>query len=113
MISLMLRYLFPKRGLWSVPRVLSAEYERTDMTRDQQLIMMAGLARDPQAAQSVFDKLVIEHGDKVYETIEFHLRRQYARTLEQRFWSMVRRILGEKEPRKYVERADKKREPRL
>src|SRR6056297_2062971 len=109
MISLMLRYLFPKRGLWSVPRVLSAEYERTDMTRDQQLIMMAGLARDPQAAQSVFDALRVEHGEHVYKYIEFHLRRQYARSLEERFWSMVRRILGEKEPRKYVERADKKR----
>ncbi len=112
MINRVLRYLFPRRRFWSVPREISAEYDRTQITREQQLIMMCGLARDPQAAQNVFDQLKAKYGDDVYRRIELHLRRQHARTLKERFWSMMRRLLGEKEPRKYIEKRRRK-EPRL
>jgi len=104
MLLRILRYLYPYRKLYRVPHKITAEYDRTAMTTEAQIIMMAGLARDPDAAQTIYDDLKAEHGENVLQHIRFELRRRRAYTAKERFMMMLRGILGEHEPRKFERR---------
>ncbi|MEO1440946.1 MAG: hypothetical protein AAFV33_11115 [Chloroflexota bacterium] len=101
MISQIIRYLLPPRRLSSPPKHISAEYMRGDFTTEQQLVMMAGLARDPERAAALYAELEAEHGEDVLDYIRLQIKRNRSSTIQERFLMMVRRILGEAEPRKY------------
>lgn len=106
MLKRVMRYLYPHRRLHRVPRRITATYERDQMSIDAQLMMMAGLARDPADARRMFAQLQREHGDRVYEHIELQVRRQRASTARERFWMLVRRMIGEGEFRRYERRRE-------
>lgn len=91
-------YLLPPRKLRAVPRHISADYDRPAMSTEQQLVLMAGLARDPDAAQKKWDQLERKHGENTLQHIRFLLRKRRAKTVKQRFWMLMRRLLGEQEP---------------
>lgn len=74
------------------------------MTQQQRLIIMAGLARDPAEAQTIYRELKRLHGDKVNEHIYLELERNRAHTFNEKLWMLIRQILGEEEPRRYEAR---------
>ena len=67
-------------------------------------ILMAGLARDPTEAGMIFEQMKAEHGDEVFQYIQLELRRKRTKTFKERLWMLLRRALGEGEPRKYERR---------
>lgn len=90
-------YFFPKRKLHRIPRHISALYARDEITKEQSILMMAGLARDPQEAQNIYIRLKTEHGDKIWDYVEFNVRRARVGTFQQRLMKLMRRIFGEME----------------
>ena len=104
MINRLIRYLLPPLQMYSVPRRISAEYQRAQMSAEEQLIMMAGLARDPADARRVYQALERQHGDGVYEHLQLQLMRQRGQTVRQRWLTLIRTILGEGEPRQMTRR---------
>lgn len=90
-------YFFPKRKLHRIPRHISAQYARDEITKAQAIIMMAGLARDPAEAQGVYESLKEKHGDKVWDYVEFNVRRKRYGTFWQRLMKLMRKIFGEDE----------------
>lgn len=97
MLAQLIRYLFPKREFHRVPRKVTALYDRGELNHQQALVMMAGLARDPQEAQKVFDELYATHGDKTHEHIKLELRRKRTQSARERFIKLLRDIFGEYE----------------
>lgn len=106
-----IRYFWPRRKMHRVPKSISAEYDRVGMTPEQQIIIMSGLARDPAEAAQVFADLEAEYGDSVFQMIRLELKRQRTKTFGERWWMLVRKVLGEEEPRKYTKR--KKPDPKI
>lgn len=106
MIAKIIRYLYPRRRLHSIPKHITAEYVREQMNTDEQLIMMAGLARDPDEAKHVYQGLHQTHGNKVYRHIQLILKRKRTTTARERLMMLLRQLLGEDEPRKYARRRD-------
>lgn len=90
-------YFFPKRKLHRIPKEISAQYARDEISKAQAIIMMAGLARDPQQAQQIYEGLREKHGNKVWDYVEFNVRRQRVGTVGQRFMRLMRKIFGESE----------------
>ena len=103
MIRHIIKYIYPPRRMYSIPKHISAEYDRVQMTPEEELILMAGMARDPAGAREAFVDLEQEHGNQVWQYIQLQLRKKRTMTAKQRFWMLVRQVLGEGEPRK-VER---------
>lgn len=104
MISKFIRYLFPPRGMYRVPRHITAAYRRADMSKEEQLIIMAGLARDPPEAKRVFERIQARHGEHTYKYIQLELKRRRSQTIKERLLGMFRAMLGETEPRRYERR---------
>lgn len=104
MISKLIRYIFPPRRMYSVPKQVSAEYDRVQMTPEEELILMAGMARDPAGARAKFVELEQDYGNLVWDYINLQLRKKRTLTAKQRLWMLTRQILGEGEPRKYEHR---------
>lgn len=90
-------YFFPKRGLHRIPKEISAKYARNEITKAQAIIMMAGLARDPQHAQLTYENLKKQHGDKIWDYVELHVRRHRTGTFKHRLMKLMRKIFGEME----------------
>jgi hypothetical protein len=111
MIQRILRYLYPPRKLHRIPRTISAEYKRQAIRPDAQLIMMAGLARDPHDGRRVFNELADQHGEKVFDHIYFEIRRQRSSTARERWMRLLRQIMGENEPVAVTRRI--KRDPKV
>lgn len=97
MINKIRRYFFPRRKLHQLPKHISAEYTRRNITTHQAIIMMAGLALDPAEAQFVYDTLREQHGDKVWQYVRFEARRRRSGTFKGRLMKLMRRIFGENE----------------
>jgi len=74
------------------------------MSARQRLVMMAGLARDPAEADTIYNDLARRHGDQVNDFIYLELHRRRAHTLRERAWMLIRQILGEEEPRRFEAR---------
>jgi hypothetical protein len=104
MIRQIYRYLYPHRKLHRVPKEVSAVYERVQMTPEEEIIIMAGLARDPAGARDTFKRLHRLHGDEVFRHVRLELRRKRHKTAGERAWMLIRQILGENEPRKLERR---------
>lgn len=102
-----IRYLFPRQRLYRVPRSVTADYTRGNMSYKQSLIIRAGLARDPQEAEEVYQKLKAEHGENVWRYVNFRLKQQRSDTFPERLLKLFRRLLGEGEPRKRMPRNNK------
>ena len=98
MIYSLIRYFYPKRKLFIIPKTITAKYRRDDATKEQSIILMAGLARDLDDAQAVWDELYSEYGDEIYDYIEFSIKRQYTFTFRERLFKLLRRMMGEQEP---------------
>lgn len=90
-------YFFPKRKLHRIPKQISALYNRGEISKEQAIIMMAGLARDPMEAQSIYKRLKTEHGDEIWDYVEFNVRRARTGTFKQRLMKLMRKIFGEDE----------------
>ncbi|MEM9954342.1 MAG: hypothetical protein AAF846_22215 [Chloroflexota bacterium] len=90
-------YFFPKRKLHRIPKHITAQYARDEITKAQAIIMMAGLARDPIEAQSIYIELKQKHGDKIWQYVEFNVRRKRTGTFQQRLMKLMRKIFGEME----------------
>lgn len=91
------QYLRPKRKLYNPPRHVTAQYNPEGITLEQEIIMRAGKARDPQAAQAYYEKLTKKHGDKVWHYLEFEVRRAHTETITERIMKLIRKIFGESE----------------
>lgn len=94
-------YFFPKRKLHKIPRHISAMYTRNEISKEQSIIMMAGLARDPMEAQSVYEALRKEHGKDVWKHVQFEVRRKRLGTFSGRLMKLMRKIFGEREYQNY------------
>lgn len=92
-----IEYFFPKRKLHRIPRHISAAYARDEISKAQAIIMMAGLARDPDQAQSILVDLRAKHGDSLWHHVEFNVRRQRTGTFGERLLKLMRKIFGEME----------------
>ena len=69
--------------------------------------MMAGLARDPMEAQNIYIDLKEKHGDKIWDHVEFDVRRKRTGSFWQRLIKLMRKIFGEDErPNLRVRRAE-------
>lgn len=90
-------YFFPKRKLHRIPKQVSAMYARDEISKEQAIIMMAGLARDPMEAQNVYIALKEQHGDRVWDHVEFNVRRKRTGTFKERLMKLMRKIFGEDE----------------
>lgn len=90
-----MRYFIPKRKLYQVPRHISADYDRSRMTRQQSILMMAGYARDPQHAQRLLEELEAAHGRNLWQQVQFVLKRPFDKTFWQRLLILFRRAFGE------------------
>lgn len=91
------RYFFPPRKLHRIPAHISAEYERGEISRAQQIIMMAGLARDPDQAQQVYQELRNQYGEDVWDYVRLEVRRQRTGTFYDRMLKLFQRVAGEQE----------------
>ena len=111
MINQVIRFLYPKRGLAKAHKKITADYKRTSMTYHESLILMARMARDPMDAKRVYRQIVIKHGKNTHQFIHLQLKRQRTQTVYERFLMILRQILGEQEPQKYIRR--RKVEPRV
>ncbi|MEO0565105.1 MAG: hypothetical protein AAF125_23560 [Chloroflexota bacterium] len=98
------RFILPRRKMWRPPRTISATYDRVNVSRQQALIMRAGLARDPAQAEQVYRRLRREHGPRVWDYVEYHLMRRRSESVGKRAVKLLRRLLGEGEPRKTIYR---------
>lgn len=96
-LSKLIRYLYPRREFHRVPKKVTALYDRGELNHQQALVMMAGLARDPQQAQKVFDELRQTHGDKTHDYIKLELRRKRTQSPRERFIRLLRDVFGEYE----------------
>ena len=97
MTNKMRDYFFPKRKLHRIPRHISALYARDAISKEQSILMMAGMARDPQEAQNIYEALREKHGDKIWDYVEFNVRRKRVGTFGQRLMKLMRKIFGEDE----------------
>lgn len=96
-ISTIFRYFFPKRKLHRVPKQVTALYDRTQLTYQQAIVMMAGLARDPEKAQQIFDELYQQHGKDTYKHIKLQVLRNRTSSPAERFMRLMRFMFGEHE----------------
>lgn len=93
----LIRYFFPRRKLYHVPKHVTALYNRGEITHEQALVMSAGYARDPQQAASVLNELRKQHGRNVWNYLLFNPRRKRVKTVYERFLTLMRRMFGELE----------------
>jgi protoporphyrinogen oxidase len=91
------QYFFPPRKLHQIPRHISAEYGRSEITSEQAIIMMAGLARDPEQAQQVYAGLKAKYGKDVWKHVDLEVRRLRNGTFSERLMKLMRKIFGENE----------------
>lgn len=104
MIKQIMRYLFPRKRLYSVPRVVSAEYYRGEISREESLVLCAGLVRDPAGARDYIARLKQLHGEKYIRAIHFELHRKSFSTFKKRLYRAFLWALGEREHNRYERR---------
>lgn len=97
MIRQIIRYLFPPKRLYTVPKVVSAEYYRGEISRDEALVLCAGLVRDPAGARAYIARLKLKHGENYIRAIHFELHRRSFSTFKKRLYRAFLWALGERE----------------
>lgn len=111
MLRDIIRYLMPRPRLRRVPRTISAKYQRTDITREQAIILSAGLARDPEHAQSVLNDLRKKYGAEMWRYVDKRLYQPTSTPFKVRWLRTLQFILGEDDLPKIIRR--KRPDPRL
>lgn len=96
-MSRIIQYFFPKRKLHSIPKSITAEYNRGAISREQAILMMSGDARDPEEANKLYEELKQKHGSSAWKYVNFYVRRQRTQSFSERLMMLMRKIFGEDE----------------